>query len=115
MVKFLADLKHDIRHVWREFVRDVKGRRYVVVGKEMGVAIPMLDNPLTRNGCFRPRRIAEADLNSYSGRHIVPRKDEVLAVNETGQFKVGDGVTMFKDLPWATRLPVIEHKIYKDI
>lgn len=30
-----------------------------------------------------------------------------MAITETGQFKVGDGVTPWCDLPWSTTLPIL--------
>ena len=74
-----------------------------------GVRVPLFTGNFKRPAYFIPRRIEEHNLNSYTAQNTVLRKYELVAVDETGQFKVGDGVTPFKDLPWADRLPVVDY------
>jgi hypothetical protein len=83
--------------------------------QKRGVRVPMMNSPFLKNAHWIPQRVSECNLNGYRTQNAVLRKNELLAVVETGQFKVGDGVTPFKDLPWADRLPVIEYTERQEI
>lgn len=102
-MKFLAAL-------WAPFVT----KRYINVQKR-GVRIPVRNSSFGAVAHFTPKHVDEANLNSYSVANTVLHKYELVAVTETGQFKVGDGVTPFKDLPWADRLPVLTYMERQEI
>lgn len=96
-------------------LRGLKPKKYVMI-KEQSVGVPMYSTVTnTCNPKWIPTRVNEVNLTSYTVRTKVLRKNELVAVAETGAFKVGDGVTQFDKLPWATRLPVIEQTHKKEI
>lgn len=101
------------QRLW-DALRECKPKRYVNVQKR-GVRVPMMNSAFLKNAVWIPQRVDLCNLNAASTQNAVLRKNELLAVNETGQFKVGDGVTPFKDLPWATRLPVIDYTQREEI
>lgn len=50
---------------------------------------------------------SQSNIGKDTYNEFVGSKDSIMAITETGQFKVGDGVTPWKDLPWATTLPIL--------